>query len=558
MKQSAGAVIFGDIRHPQKALLEHIPGIRASSPTAVAAVLVGVLFLLRLPSLLLPFELNPDESQMLAQGMKFLADPVPWRAVDSTTSGPMNSWLISLLLLAGFKPGYVLAHLLATALMCLQVFVAYRTLLHLTSRTVAALAGLPMVLFFGLASEANFLHYSSELLPALFLALGFLCFVKCLQTGAEDNGRKRAVLIFLSGLAFGSAPWCKLQALPIAGVLGVAVLAATLHRERSPHRRIRHVAAFFAGALLPACVILSAVVHAGVARDFWTSYILGNFAHAGRKTLAAILADCAGVLFSAQILPLFLTDVLAAVFFIHRIRQPGGRNFPELERWILGGVLLYTGAALFAVCRPPTNFDHYQILLLQPMTYLAAVLVNRDLSFSRFAAPVALAIVLAWCANGLRYAHYVTEVTQETTHRRQDSNEKIAAEVGEIARSHPVGSLAIWGWAPGVYVLSGIPPATRDADMSVVITRGPLQGYYRQRFFDDLRREMPDLFIDAVARGTYMWNPGYNNWTENDGYESYGEVRRFIDANYVLVKELRLRPGAKPVRFFARKRLALQ
>ena len=96
MKQIAGAAIHGDIRHPEKTLLERIPGIRVSSPTAVGVVLIGALFLLRLPSLLLPFEFNPDESQMLAQGMKFLVDPVPWRAVDTTTSGPINSWLISL------------------------------------------------------------------------------------------------------------------------------------------------------------------------------------------------------------------------------------------------------------------------------------------------------------------------------------------------------------------------------------------------------------------------------------------------------------------------------
>ena len=371
--------------------------------------------------------------------------------------------------------------------------------------------------------------------------------------------------MFLSGLAFGSAPWCKLQALPIAGVLSLAVLAAPLNGEQRPQRRIRHVATFFAGALLPACVILGAVVHSRVTRDFWISYVLGNFAHAGRKTVPAILADCASVLFSAQMLPLSLMDLLAAAFFVQRIRHRGGGRFPERELWILGGVLLYTGAAVFSVCRPPTNFAHYQIFLLQPMTYLAAVWVNGDLSFrgsqsariglaSGFAVAVACAIVVALGATGLRYAHYVTAVIQETARHRQDSNERIAAVVREIDRSHPVRTLAIWGWAPGVYVLSGIPPATRDADMSVVITKGPLQGYYRQRFFDDLRRKMPDLFIDAVAQGTYMWNPGYNDWTENDGYESYGEVRRFVDANYALVGELRLRPGAKPVRFFARTR----
>jgi hypothetical protein len=561
MRQIAGAAVLEDMRCPEKTLPDRTSGMGAASPMAVAAALVCCVFLLRLPSLFLRHELNPDESQMLAQGMKFLVDPVPWRAVDPTTSGPINSWLISVLLLAGFKPGYVLAHILATTLITFQVLTAYRTLLHLTTRALSAIAVLPMVLFYGLASEANFLHYSSELLPALVLALGFLCFVKWLQLGPSPSFR--TTLVFLSGFAFGFAPWCKLQAAPIAGVVGLVVLAAMAIREPGPRRRLRNIVVFLAGTLLPAGIILGAVVHSGVARDFWISYVSGNFAHAGQTTLTALLLRCATVLLlSAQTLPLFLIDILAAAFFVHRIRWEGGGKFTERELWILGSIVLYLCASLFAVSRPITNFDHYQVFLVQPMTYLAAVLVDRDLrpSLSRlvrpglgagFALVIALIVVSVWAMNGVRYAHYATK-TYETTHPRQDSNERIAAVVRNIAKTRPASSLAIWGWAPGVYVLTGIPPATRDADMSVVITRGPLQGYYRQRFLSDFRRTMPDLFIDAVASGTYMWNPGYNDWTENDGYESYGEVRRFVDANYVLVGKLRLRPGGKPVRFFAR------
>ena len=40
-------------------------------------------------------ELNPDESQMLAQAMRFVSHPVPWRDVDGTTSGPLNSLLLT-------------------------------------------------------------------------------------------------------------------------------------------------------------------------------------------------------------------------------------------------------------------------------------------------------------------------------------------------------------------------------------------------------------------------------------------------------------------------------
>lgn len=127
--------------------------------------------------------------------------------------------------------------------------------------------------------------------------------------------------------------------------------------------------------------------------------------------------------------------------------------------------------------------------------------------------------------------------------------------VEKLKTKLPVSSMAIWGWAPGVYVLTGIPPATRDAIGHFVISKGPLQGYFRKRFVNDLRGKMPDIFIDAVAPGPFMWY-----WTDSDGYESDADLKSFIDENYVLVEELSFKVGtkvvAKPVRFFARRGLA--
>ncbi len=85
-----------------------------------------------------------------------------------------------------------------------------------------------------------------------------------------------------------------------------------------------------------------------------------------------------------------------------------------------------------------------------------------------------------------------------------------------------------------------------------MITMEPLQQYFRDRFVSDLRANPPDVFIDAVAKGAFMWP----SWTESDGYESDPPLRKFIDDNYVLVDKLTLVKDAKPVRFFARRNAA--
>jgi hypothetical protein len=132
------------------------------------------------------------------------------------------------------------------------------------------------------------------------------------------------------------------------------------------------------------------------------------------------------------------------------------------------------------------------------------------------------------------------------------SNDRIAAVIAQVQKTRPVRSLAIWGWAPGVYVLTGIPPATRDSVGHFIISAGPMQQYFRSRFLQDLSRNPPDLFIDAVATDAFKWP----EWAAADGYESDPSLRKFIDENYVLVYELKSTRDAKPVRFFARKALA--
>src|SRR4029077_7071750 len=82
-----------------------------------------------------------------------------------------------------------------------------------------------------------------------------------------------------------------------------------------------------------------------------------------------------------------------------------------------------------------------------------------------------------------------------------DASEKLANAIDKMKESRPISSLAIWGWVPGVYLLTGMPPATRDAIGHFVITEGAMQPYFRARFLNDLRAHEPDLFVDAVAPG---------------------------------------------------------
>ena len=216
-----------------QSVLGRLSSLRLPSPALAVALLIACVLLLRLPSALVPRELNVDEGQMLSQAMKFLVDPRPWIAADTTSSGPLNSYLISVFLLMGFKPGFVLVHMLASVLVCLQVLMAYLTLRRLGSEKTAALGAFLMVLFYGLAYPTGLPTYASELLPTLLLMVGFYIFLVWLGEPAGRRAGAQLCLLFSGGLVLGAAPWCKLQAVPITGALGLVVLGSDLQRQRS-------------------------------------------------------------------------------------------------------------------------------------------------------------------------------------------------------------------------------------------------------------------------------------------------------------------------------------
>jgi len=515
---------------------------------------------MRLPSVALPYELNPDESQWLSQGMKFFQDPRPWKAVDPGTSGPLNSYPISILLWLGFKPNYIVVHVLATVLVCLQVLLSCLIFLRLGSQIAAISGAISMVLLYGATINSNFLHYSSELFPVLLLILVFFGFLVWAQNSpSRSESHCQPLLLFSCGLALGAAPWFKIQASPIVAALGLIVFAASLFaggRSLSIRQRTMQATALCCGTLLPTIVMLAVVIKCGSLRDFWNSYILESLIWAGPLTLRQLINHCAHIFTQPHGQQLLSVLGFAPVLFLLGVlTSKAPRVQMVAHRWIFAGILAYTGAALFAVCRPAIIFDHHAQFLFFPVICLAVALASPNTAWSsgkqsgsRQLYTTLFSIILLV---GLAvFSAYQARSSQSfyATYPLPKTNERIADRIGAIQKTRPVKSLAIWGWSPGVYVLIGIPPATRDAVAAFVITKGPLRPYFRKRFVADLRDSMPDLFIDSVTS-----NVPTLNWTTDDGYESDEDLKKFIQNNYTLIAEVTLVRDARPVRFFAKR-----
>ncbi len=524
------------------------PGDSALERPAVFFLLMAAcLFLVKWPQITCPRAINVDEAQLLAQAMRICSHPIPWRDVDGTTSGPLNSLLLSLPLHLGVPAGWRLARVMLWAVDCLTIIFIYLGLRCFGNRAEAQFALIPTILFYGLSIGDDFNHYSSETLPVLLLAAEMYLLAR--EWTASGRSKKR---LFFFGLVAGSIPFTKMQAAPLAAFLVLAAVALILARnwrkEGGRGETVREVAVLGLGTVLVPSIILGVVAASGALTDFWISYIKASYSYTEQDYAGARLLRMEVLFSKPDFVPYMACALVAAVFLIGTRLAKWGRVRGNLF-WPLAVVFAGTALAFFCVAAPGKAFAHYLLLLvpfLAGFTGLAFFAGKGRLASSTGAIVVATAVLMvapmAW--QPVRYLRGAKEAFP-----REQQPEILAVTRRIAAASRPGDTLAIWGWMPDYNVETGLPPATRDAIGHYVITEGPYREFFRRRFLADLQRSNPAFFVDAVANGTFTWW----SWKHGDVHESFPELAAFIDQNYSPWWSIRIISNGIPVRMYLRK-----
>ena len=488
-------------------------------------------------------EQNPDESQAIAGALKLLEHPAFWVTVDGTTHGPLLYYPLTAVGWINLMPDYATARVLGSACIIGMLISTYLALATLFRDSVARLAIVPATVGLGLLTESEFIHYSSEHIPLLLLSIS-LWMLSRLWCGV---GTRANALVL--GLATGAMPFAKLQAVPIAGLIALVGLYSSRASKNdncepgssSQHFLLRNIVI---GGLLPSLLAALFYTCNSAWFDFYQSYILNNVAYTGR-TSGSLLDRLLG-LFSMlshtremqtllySWLSLGVLLLLSLYFFPRKVLR---------NRWReLFFLCLLSAASVFSVIAPGNHFFHYIWLLSIPAMLFLGISVAlfetalgslpswRSRAVLSFLSVVAVPLALIAAIFVLRhdYSHIALRRTKSGV--PNDPSQLLRTIV---KHGRPSESMAIWGWAPRLYVMTGLIPATRDPHAQRQVEHGPQREYYRQRFLRDMLAANPPVFVDAVGAGQF----GYSD-RGFLGHETFPSLAVHISANYQLVRDI--------------------
>ena len=486
-------------------------------------LVVSLLVFMRLPALVLNRELNPDESQMLSHAITLYQDPVYWRSVDGTTIGPLDNYLLVIPRIFGFQIDYVSGRIMGFMCVAGALLLLFFTLKNWFGDIYARRVILTPLLFLSFTQEFDFVHYSSEQLPVFLLALAIWIFSKTTQLIGSSN-----INNYLLGLTLGIVPFAKLQAVPQAVVITVAAIWVGFKWYQQT-KKIKPLLMLIAGGIsFPAITLMWAMYH-HVFNDFVDFYLLGNVIYAGGSDSKPILVQLMQIVdaspdFSTFAYIMFIPVLAGAGLAVVELRKSSDFILFAVPVTILALVI----ASIYAVTKSGNAFVHYLNFCIIPWTLLAAYGIKR---FHKWALVIPCMIMVWFVANDA--VSYKKDRKLNNLISVNATRLKKSPVVKELEKyTQTKDYMVVWGWQCMYYVEAQLAQGTAENHSERSIFKHNLSGKYRNRYFSDMERTKPAVFIDAVGK-----NSSWVQDKKTQGFESFPALAQYVNVNYEFVGE---------------------
>ncbi|KAA9349372.1 hypothetical protein [Larkinella humicola] len=486
----------------------------------------------KLPFILYNGQINPDESQMLTQAITLKFDPIFWRSVDGTTSGPINSYIILLLKYAGLPFNYLTLHATATGLVIFSLFITYLTLRLFNTIKVSFLSIIIIYSFFFFTNHNDFNHYNSEL-PSFFLitlAIYILAYT-------YHNKKIPIYLYILFSIICCLIPFAKLQGGPLAILYLLYEFFIILKRKLN---KTAAIVGLGSGMVIVGGSLLAYLFYNNIIYDFYIMYIKTNLNHYN-----------VGDPFSLFIKLIFKSSYDYLFFLIYNIII--WSTFPIVISKKNYSYLIYKDnvfiflsinivVSYIVVTRTGYTFEHYLFYTLFPITLLTSHMLSHIFEYrdiKKYTFPI-VSIMMTGLFIGLVTVHILKYNRKNQNFKRFELAQHEINVIKLINYyTKPTDCLVVWGWNLTYHTLTGLRQGTRENHSIRCMTTNSLGAihdpylieYYCHQYVNDIKRNRPAVFIDEVKMNSIFKDPNLV------AHQTIPDLRNTIMTNYTLIDQ---------------------
>ena len=508
-------------------------------------LIILVVILGRANSSLLSYStMNPDESQMMSNALRLVNNNFKIYEFDGTTSGILNSLVLSWPSLLNFDITFFSTRLTAIVLVSSILYFTFKIIRHEIDLSKSIVLISPLVLFFALTKDPDYLHYSSELVSCFLLVSSYWVFTK---NYIKSQNYTCVVVPFLLGLVL----FAKIQFFPVALTLFLFFLLNIFLSKSSIIKIFIACIAF----ILPSVLILAPYLIYNTINDYFINYFkfsmdfisksqevswVTNLESGGENNAqnSSFRGSFFNHLLFNSLFHLIYLYFLSLIIILITYREKLALSFFLNFKLILSTLIILS--VIIVILIPGQTHRHYLIGLVPFLPiFLSSIIkqVNIDYNIKKIRKLKIINItflfifLISLLCEPLKFYGKRFEYVEFEKNNISVKSPEIFKFL-EIKKDQNK-EMYIWGWMPQWHILSNFVPASRETISHKQIEFNSKNNYFRNRLMNDLRKSQPNLIIDFVKPKSFR----YNNL--NLGIKSFENLNSFVSENYINLKKNR-------------------
>ena len=489
------------------------------------------LFLLiaRANSFLLSYEiLNIDESQMMANAVRFDLNKYNIFDFDGTSSGFLNSLVLNWPNIFGLDVTFLSTRLTAIFILSIIFYLIFLYFKNELGKFLSILVIAPGLIFFSFTNDPDYQHYSSELLSTLFI-------IFCLFS--LKTYTKKPFYNLMGFLPLGLILFSKSQIIPTA--ISLYLVSSLYFIWRKNFAYLYKMSIFF---LLPIIFIISLYFLNGYISDYYINYFEFSKAVVSKYSLGANINTDAITsnkeiyqskliqhLLYNSLFHYFYFQILISIIILFILNK---KIIPKITDINLILITICIGSVFFSILLTGVIYRHYLTPLVPLTTLFVGYLfaVNKNIYYSKYLRILFILLSVPFLTSlFLEKNKFYTKELNRSELSFSNINFKSPKILDFLNKEKT--NLFVWGWAPQWYVLSYKFPSDRATISQKNIEDYSNKDYFDKRLLNDFNKNLPSIVIDAVKPNSFYYTEEKNSLKVNS------PIKNQIIKNFTLLNE---------------------